>query len=94
MATGGCFDPSGRIANPTTQSPSQRDSCGHRRPHISGSVLVWRKMLAAPMTSPSSSILSAPGMSLWTGQACVQGADGQSMQRDASTIAALMSMRR
>ena len=94
IATGGCFVPSGRIAKATTQAPSHSDSCGHSRPHISGSVLVSRNLSAPARMSPSSSSLSAAGMSLRTGQASMQGAEGQSMQRAASTIAASRSMLR
>ena len=87
MATGFWSIMSGRIANPTTQSPSQRLSCGQRRPHISGKLLVSRNLLAAPMTSPRSNSRKAPGMSLPTGQAVMQGASGHWMQRVASILA-------
>ena len=80
MATGIAF-------LPTTQWPSQSDSCGQRRPHMSGAGFVARKMSAAPWTSPSSSLRKAPGMSLLTGQATWQGAAGHWMQRYASILA-------
>ena len=58
-----------------------RRKAGHRYflgelTHISGRLLVSRKMFAAPMTSPCSSLKKAPGISLSTGQASIQGAVG------------------
>ncbi len=89
METGGCLPyGAGRIAKPTTQAPSQSDSWGQSRPHISGRLLVSRKTAAAPKTSPFSRKESARGMSLPVGQASWQGAAGQWMQRSASIIAA------
>ena len=44
MATGGSWWLSGRMANATTHSPSQRRSCGQRRPHSSGRLLVSRNL--------------------------------------------------
>ena len=91
MVTGGSARPSARMAKPTTQAPSQRLSWGQRRPHISGRLLVSRNLSAAPRMSPSSTRAKAPGMSLLTGQASWQGAEGHWMQRCASIFAEFRS---
>ena len=47
--TGGSWCMSGRMANATTHSPSQSRSCGQRRPHSSGRLLVSRNLFGRPV---------------------------------------------
>ena len=63
-------------------------SCGQTRPQTAGSNDVSLMTDNAPTKSPAAAFARKPGISMATGQPCMQGLFAQFMQRDASSIAA------
>src|SRR6202045_3602695 len=82
----------GLCSEPSTHAPSHNSCTGHTRAQVAPSKLDSRMVRAEPGKLPVEIFLMNLGMSIWVGQACVQGASKHIKQR-ADSVTASCSLR-